>query len=252
MIQHSPKSVTWWQTITSPSMATLVDLSLSNNEPQDKIQFWETSTQFSFHTFSSDDTITPCVIGKVRHVFCCRTDPTVRIRMSQLSRGFTSLRFHRRVHNTLCERTTRGISNDFDFPPFPFADTRTTIHIVYLFPITMNPILVYFALSHLRRLLWKIAMDTNHLPLTSLCLLLKKVHMALPRTSSLDTCLIPPPQRGQSFVRSFCSRPHMKPHDWTHTPFSYLRLPLSSSCMCDFLTSQSLPLNPFGARPEVL
>ena len=130
------------------------------------------STQFSFHTFFSDDTITPCVIGKVRHVFCCRTDPTVRIRISQLSWGFTSLRVHRRVHNTLCERTTRGISNDSDFPPFLVADSHTFIHIVFKFPYH-EPVFVYLFF-----LIQDDCMENRYrhksLPLTSLCLMKKK------------------------------------------------------------------------------
>ena len=144
-------------------------------------------------------------------------------------------------------------SRNFEWLWFSTVSTCRYPHIhshCLLVPIPWT-CLCLFALSHLGRLFGK-SLQTHITSPDFTLLVAEKEHMALPRTSSLDTSLIAPPQRGLSSIRSFCSRPHMKPHDWTHTPFSYLRLSLSSSCMCDFLTSQSLPLNPFGARPEVL
>ena len=247
--QLSPKSATWWLRPTSQLTTTQADSSSLSADPVTKFEFWETPTSFTFHTsFFSEDTITPCVIGTIRRSFRCRTDTTVQIRSSQLQRGITSLRSHKRVHNTLCDRTARWISNHADSPPFCLK-TSTLSFLYSSSNPTDNPSL-FTCSFRFRTIAREIALDTQNYPWRYFAWKKKRSHGAATNVEPRHKSLWNLRREVWSLIGSLCIRSHVKSHEVLHTPSSHLRLE-SLLPWTWFLTSQSLPLNPFGARPEV-
>ena len=128
----------------------------------------------SFHTFFSDDTITPCVIGTVRLAFCCRTDTTVQIRFSQLSWSITSLRFHK--------------LEEFRIPLIShrFGCRLPHLH-SYIHPAILIRILRCLHVHSDSGRLHGKSLQTHIITPDVILLDEEKDHMALLRTSSLDT-----------------------------------------------------------------